>query len=99
MTYAAPSPVTYSAAAPVFTGGSTTVPAATSMVVPSGTTLTLMKGARVIYTSKTTGEEYAGSVVERNAAGWLLKLDVDGGVKEVVDAEMWRVKAEGGSIL
>merc|ERR1719321_2618870 len=85
MTYAAP--VTYApAATSVVYGGSTIAPAA-----PAGKVVTLMAGSRIVYESRTTGEMYPGSIVERNAGGWLIKLDIDGGVKEVVDAEMWRV--------
>jgi len=88
ITYAA-SPITYAAApaTSVIYGGSTVVPAA----APAGKVVTLMAGSRIVYESRTTGEMYPGSIVERNAGGWLIKLDVDGGVKEVADSDMWRV--------
>merc|ERR1719409_1819220 len=86
MTYAAP--VTYAAAptSVVYGGSSTIAPAA-----PAGKVVTLMAGSRIVYESRTTGEMYPGSIVERNAGGWLIKLDIDGGVKEVADSDMWRV--------
>jgi len=92
---------------PVSTIGSTTVPVATGSVayyVSSGgdysqyadqKVVSLAVGDRVVYQSKTLDQKFPGEVVQRNAAGWLLKLDCDGGVKEVVDAEMWRVEKEG----
>lgn len=56
--------------------------------------LTLSPGTRVVYTARHDSSEYPGVIQERNAAGWLLKLDIDGGVKEVMDSEMWRVTLE-----
>eukprot|EP00929_Paragymnodinium_shiwhaense_P011354 TRINITY_DN11695_c0_g1_i4.p1 TRINITY_DN11695_c0_g1~~TRINITY_DN11695_c0_g1_i4.p1 ORF type:complete len:189 (+),score=38.17 TRINITY_DN11695_c0_g1_i4:180-746(+) len=52
----------------------------------------LTAGMRVIYTSRSNGQKYPASVVERTQAGWLLQLDVDGGLKEVEDVEIWRVE-------
>lgn len=81
---------TTTTAAPVITYGAST----SVLAAPTQKIVTLMPGSRIVYTARSTGEKYPGSVVERNAAGWLIKLDIDGGVKEVVDADMWRVDAE-----
>eukprot|EP00929_Paragymnodinium_shiwhaense_P100787 TRINITY_DN6337_c0_g1_i2.p1 TRINITY_DN6337_c0_g1~~TRINITY_DN6337_c0_g1_i2.p1 ORF type:complete len:245 (-),score=66.30 TRINITY_DN6337_c0_g1_i2:268-924(-) len=56
--------------------------------------ITLTAGLRVVYTSRSNGQKYPGTVMERIPTGWLLKLDVDGGLKEVEDVEVWRVEYE-----
>jgi len=85
-TYAAPeivyeSPLTYTEGA-IYTVGETT------------TVLTLSPGTRVKYTARHDGQQYPGVVTERSVMGWILQLDVDGGLKEVADAEVWRLTLE-----
>jgi hypothetical protein len=87
MTYLAPeSYVTYDPSAPVYymAGAETTTPA-----------LVLTMGTRVVYTSRSNGQKYPATVLERSPIGWFLQLDIDGGLKEVEDAEIWRVEYEG----
>eukprot|EP00929_Paragymnodinium_shiwhaense_P118815 TRINITY_DN90719_c0_g1_i1.p1 TRINITY_DN90719_c0_g1~~TRINITY_DN90719_c0_g1_i1.p1 ORF type:complete len:190 (+),score=61.93 TRINITY_DN90719_c0_g1_i1:205-774(+) len=59
--------------------------------------ITLTVGMRVVYTSRSNSQKYPATVVQRVPTGYLLKLDVDGGIKEVEDAEIWRVECEAES--
>eukprot|EP00929_Paragymnodinium_shiwhaense_P005817 TRINITY_DN10821_c0_g1_i4.p2 TRINITY_DN10821_c0_g1~~TRINITY_DN10821_c0_g1_i4.p2 ORF type:complete len:220 (+),score=58.28 TRINITY_DN10821_c0_g1_i4:73-660(+) len=80
--YAAPQPSTsYDAALPFVPGEEQPI-------------ITLVAGMRVVYTSRSNSQKYAGTVLQRTPAGWLLKLDVDSGVKEVEDVEVWRLQYE-----
>eukprot|EP00929_Paragymnodinium_shiwhaense_P124456 TRINITY_DN9_c0_g2_i1.p1 TRINITY_DN9_c0_g2~~TRINITY_DN9_c0_g2_i1.p1 ORF type:complete len:296 (-),score=73.53 TRINITY_DN9_c0_g2_i1:279-1088(-) len=93
-----PAPVTYISSPTSYTTAPMPVtyistPTAIPAAAPTGA-LTLYPGLRIIYTSKTTGTDYPGEIVERNGAGWLIKLDVDGGVKEVPDLDLLRIKPE-----
>eukprot|EP00929_Paragymnodinium_shiwhaense_P079339 TRINITY_DN4129_c0_g1_i3.p1 TRINITY_DN4129_c0_g1~~TRINITY_DN4129_c0_g1_i3.p1 ORF type:complete len:199 (-),score=59.87 TRINITY_DN4129_c0_g1_i3:282-878(-) len=56
--------------------------------------ITLTAGMRVVYTSRSNGQKYPATVLQRIPTGYLLKLDVDGGIKEIEDAEMWRLEGE-----
>eukprot|EP00929_Paragymnodinium_shiwhaense_P079338 TRINITY_DN4129_c0_g1_i2.p1 TRINITY_DN4129_c0_g1~~TRINITY_DN4129_c0_g1_i2.p1 ORF type:complete len:201 (-),score=54.26 TRINITY_DN4129_c0_g1_i2:282-884(-) len=56
--------------------------------------ITLTTGMRVVYTSRSNGQKYPATVLQRIPTGYLLKLDVDGGIKEIEDAEMWRLEGE-----
>eukprot|EP00929_Paragymnodinium_shiwhaense_P124454 TRINITY_DN9_c0_g1_i1.p1 TRINITY_DN9_c0_g1~~TRINITY_DN9_c0_g1_i1.p1 ORF type:complete len:220 (-),score=40.60 TRINITY_DN9_c0_g1_i1:91-702(-) len=94
--------VTYTAAPSAPSRPATLVmpaPAVTHPPVPTHppATLVLVAGARVVYLSKSTGQKFAGSVAERTSTGWLIKLDVDGGLKEVPDSEMFRVELESAA--
>eukprot|EP00929_Paragymnodinium_shiwhaense_P005816 TRINITY_DN10821_c0_g1_i2.p1 TRINITY_DN10821_c0_g1~~TRINITY_DN10821_c0_g1_i2.p1 ORF type:complete len:197 (+),score=60.44 TRINITY_DN10821_c0_g1_i2:69-659(+) len=61
--------------------------------------ITLVAGMRVVYTSRSNSQKYAGTVLQRTPAGWLLKLDVDSGVKEVEDVEVWRLQYETSDVV
>eukprot|EP00929_Paragymnodinium_shiwhaense_P023360 TRINITY_DN1463_c1_g1_i1.p1 TRINITY_DN1463_c1_g1~~TRINITY_DN1463_c1_g1_i1.p1 ORF type:complete len:224 (+),score=53.90 TRINITY_DN1463_c1_g1_i1:77-673(+) len=54
--------------------------------------ITLTSGMRVVYTSRSNSQKYHATVMQRVPTGYLLKLDVDGGIKEVEDVEIWRVE-------
>eukprot|EP00929_Paragymnodinium_shiwhaense_P015736 TRINITY_DN123838_c0_g1_i1.p1 TRINITY_DN123838_c0_g1~~TRINITY_DN123838_c0_g1_i1.p1 ORF type:complete len:213 (-),score=66.26 TRINITY_DN123838_c0_g1_i1:254-892(-) len=56
--------------------------------------ITLTAGMRVVYTSRSNSQKYAGTVLQRVPTGYLLKLDVDGGLKEIEDVEVWRLEYE-----
>eukprot|EP00929_Paragymnodinium_shiwhaense_P013013 TRINITY_DN120878_c0_g1_i1.p2 TRINITY_DN120878_c0_g1~~TRINITY_DN120878_c0_g1_i1.p2 ORF type:complete len:221 (-),score=76.87 TRINITY_DN120878_c0_g1_i1:257-865(-) len=56
--------------------------------------ITLTAGMRVVYTSRSNSQKYPATVLQRIPTGYLLKLDVDGGLKEVEDVEVWRVEYE-----
>eukprot|EP00929_Paragymnodinium_shiwhaense_P122185 TRINITY_DN947_c0_g1_i5.p2 TRINITY_DN947_c0_g1~~TRINITY_DN947_c0_g1_i5.p2 ORF type:complete len:216 (+),score=71.90 TRINITY_DN947_c0_g1_i5:88-735(+) len=96
-TYVSPvaysSPVTYSAGSISYSAPMTvSAPLPITEAVESEkTVVTLAAGEHVMYTARHDGQKYAATLVERSAAGWLLKLDVDGGVKEVPDFEIWRI--------
>lgn len=93
MTYA--QPPTYTMPATYTVGESISYAQPQTFTVGETTSvLTLSPGTRVVYTARHDSSEYPGVIQERNAAGWLLKLDIDGGVKEVIDSEMWRVTLE-----
>eukprot|EP00929_Paragymnodinium_shiwhaense_P122179 TRINITY_DN947_c0_g1_i11.p1 TRINITY_DN947_c0_g1~~TRINITY_DN947_c0_g1_i11.p1 ORF type:complete len:228 (+),score=67.49 TRINITY_DN947_c0_g1_i11:74-757(+) len=91
-------PVTYSTPQTVTGSISYSAPLTVSAPLPISepvgsekTVVTLAAGEKVMYTARHDGQKYAATLVERNAGGWLLKLDVDGGVKEVPDFEIWRI--------
>eukprot|EP00929_Paragymnodinium_shiwhaense_P121449 TRINITY_DN93671_c0_g1_i1.p1 TRINITY_DN93671_c0_g1~~TRINITY_DN93671_c0_g1_i1.p1 ORF type:complete len:185 (+),score=55.90 TRINITY_DN93671_c0_g1_i1:78-632(+) len=56
--------------------------------------ITLAAGMRVVYTSRSNSQRYPATVLQRLPTGYLLQLDVDGGLKEVEDVEIWRVEYE-----
>eukprot|EP00929_Paragymnodinium_shiwhaense_P016556 TRINITY_DN124991_c0_g1_i1.p1 TRINITY_DN124991_c0_g1~~TRINITY_DN124991_c0_g1_i1.p1 ORF type:complete len:209 (+),score=35.17 TRINITY_DN124991_c0_g1_i1:59-628(+) len=59
---------------------------------PQQPLIILTPDMRVIYTSRSTGQKFSATVVERTRTGWLLQLDVDGGIKEVDDIDIWRLE-------
>eukprot|EP00929_Paragymnodinium_shiwhaense_P076664 TRINITY_DN39453_c0_g1_i1.p1 TRINITY_DN39453_c0_g1~~TRINITY_DN39453_c0_g1_i1.p1 ORF type:complete len:240 (+),score=32.78 TRINITY_DN39453_c0_g1_i1:65-721(+) len=54
--------------------------------------ISLSGGTRIVYTSRSNGRKYPGTVLRRIPGGYVIKLDVDGGLKEVEDIELWRVE-------
>lgn len=69
--------------------------ASVALVQPAA--ISFPPGQRIMYTSVTTGNEYAGYVVDMYTdGGCQLRLDVDGGVKDLDAADLVRVKAVEG---
>jgi len=98
-TYSTSAPVAYSTPAPVTY--STMMPAAaySSPVTYLAPAMdTYAPGQRITYTSITTGQTFPGSVVDMYTdGGCQVKLDIDGGVKDVDPDQMFRVKPEAAS--
>merc|ERR1712224_472398 len=90
-TFSTPAPVSYSTIMPAaaYSSPVTYLAPATNTYAP---------GQRITYTSITTGQDYPGSVVDMYTdGGCQVKLDIDGGVKDVDPDQMFRVKPEAGA--
>eukprot|EP00929_Paragymnodinium_shiwhaense_P001504 TRINITY_DN101732_c0_g1_i1.p2 TRINITY_DN101732_c0_g1~~TRINITY_DN101732_c0_g1_i1.p2 ORF type:complete len:212 (-),score=29.03 TRINITY_DN101732_c0_g1_i1:93-671(-) len=96
-----------SAALPQYTEPAADAPAPGSFVMPAnyvhlqppapGPSLdasSIHVGQRIVYNSRSTAARYPGRVHERNAAGCVIMLDIDGGVKQIEESELWRLEAE-----